>query len=321
MIRVALVVAALAGSQPAAASMVDRVAAVVDDEVIAMSEVYELGGSFIQEQCPEPVQPSCRYEIEMQVLDSLIMRVLMRHELSRLGLDISSEDLDRTIDQIARDNGLDGRDHLRREIEASGLRWDAYREQLREQLRQLRFQEAIIRPRIQVSEDELLDLYRRSARDFSEPPTATIEAIVFPLAASGEDGMVEGIALARTIRQQILDGELTWEAAVEQYHSGKFARPDGTMPPVKQGDLMPALDTVVFAAQEGDITEPVLVAGYVFLVRVDSLQSSGVLPFEEAKPQLREAVYMSKVEAQVDQWYLQARRQTAVRVLIEPPEP
>ena len=44
----------------AQAGVVDKIAAIVDDEVIALSEVYELGGDFITENCPPASPPTSR---------------------------------------------------------------------------------------------------------------------------------------------------------------------------------------------------------------------------------------------------------------------
>ncbi|MBW1876806.1 MAG: hypothetical protein JRJ84_00445 [Deltaproteobacteria bacterium] len=84
--------------------------------------------------------------------------------------------------------------------------------------------------------------------------------------------------------------------------------------------MTPALDAAVFSTEPGAIAEPVVVVGSVFLVKVIEMESSGVVPYEEAEPQLRERLYNTKVTEQVEQWYLQARRQSAVKVLLEPAE-
>ena len=82
----------------AAGDVVDRVAAVVNNEVIALSEIYELGGGFIERQCSGRAQTDdCWPAAEKNVLDSLIQRVLVKQELSRLGMKISAEDLQRAI--------------------------------------------------------------------------------------------------------------------------------------------------------------------------------------------------------------------------------
>ena len=53
----------------AQAGVLDRVAAVVNGEVITLSEIYDQGEAYISQQCGGV--PSCVYERELEVLDEL----------------------------------------------------------------------------------------------------------------------------------------------------------------------------------------------------------------------------------------------------------
>jgi peptidyl-prolyl cis-trans isomerase SurA len=304
----------------ARAAMVDRIAAVVDDQVIALSEVYDLGGQYIEQQCPGE-DPVCRRKMELQILDTLVMRALIEEELKKLDLDVTDQELDRATDQIARENSLDGVDGLRKAVEASGLAWDVYRAQLKEQIRQLKFNEAVIQPRVQISDDELLDLYKRTKDDYASSPTAKVQAITIRVPdGSGQQGMVDTVTKARDVRQQVIDGTLSWDDAVKQYHSGMFTGPDGMLPPVKKGDLTEALDKAIFASKAGDIPEPILVKGTVFLLKVLDLQQGGTKSFDDVKDELRSKLSDQKGEEQLQQWYQQAKRKASVKILLAPPE-
>ena len=58
----------------AQAAFTDGIAAIVNDEVIAVSEVYELGGEFIVQRCPG-VDAACAHKAELEILDTLIQQV------------------------------------------------------------------------------------------------------------------------------------------------------------------------------------------------------------------------------------------------------
>ena len=113
--------------QSAMAATVDRIAAIVNDDVIALSEVYELGDAFIRQSCPR-MQDTCVDRAEADVVESLIQARLVRQELYKLGLQVTAEEIDRTIDQISRGNGLADRVALREEVERAGMTWEAYRD-------------------------------------------------------------------------------------------------------------------------------------------------------------------------------------------------
>ena len=152
--RVVLTVLLLLAASPvASAAIVDRVAAVVNDDVLTLSEVYALGGDFVEKELGAIGNDALRRELELEVLESLIQRRLISQEIERLGLDVAEDEVELTIDDIARRNGLD-RKTLQAEIERSGMSWSAYRVELKENLRQSRFSQAVIQPRISSEKDK-----------------------------------------------------------------------------------------------------------------------------------------------------------------------
>ena len=119
--------------------MVDRIAAVVNDEVVTLSEVYDLGREFIAERVGSaPDDPHARRSAELEVLDSIVRRRLVTQEMRRLQLEVTDVEVDRAIDDVARRHGAD-RKKVRDEIERSGMSWTQYRTQIRETLQDQKF--------------------------------------------------------------------------------------------------------------------------------------------------------------------------------------
>lgn len=297
---------------------VDRVAAVVGDEVIALSEVYEIGSDYVIQTCPGR-RPSCVRQVERDILDSLILRVLIKQELASLGQDVSAEDLRRTLDEIAGNNNFEDQSGLRRAIEASGEQWEVYRDEIRQELRQGRFQNWIIAPRIPVSEDELVDAYRRTVREMEGPGKVRFEAITLPVdTEAGPTAVGDAVMGARELWEQLESGALSWEDAVAQHHSGAISGPNAdALPAVAPGSMVPALDTVIFGTELGEVAEPVVAGGNVFIVRPVEREAAEVASFESVRAELEQQVKAAKAEVEVQQWYLQQRREAAVRVLLE----
>ncbi len=315
-VRVGVLVAALVVASTASAASLDRLAAVVNDEPIALSEVYDLGGEYIDQTCAGVAGESCLRDTELEVLDSLILRTLVHQDLIKLGLDVTGAEVDRTIDQMGQDYGLTDRAAFRKEVERSGMSWETYRDQLTEQLRRLKFNENVIRPRISMSEDELRDLYNRTARGVDGPQQRDLGAISL---APSEDVPAEELEdFARQLAEQINAGEVDWDEAVATYHTGVLGGPDGVMGSFAQGQLAPRLDEVVFAAPIGEVTPPLTLPGNtVVILRVVGETAASVRSFEEAADDLRNSLYESKIEEETERWYQQARRRSAVRILLE----
>lgn len=299
----------------AANGVMDRIAAVVDDEVITLSEVYELGGDYVEQSCPPSpmLGTRCELEAELEILDVLIKRTLIKAELEELRLTVGAIEVDQTIDQIARDNGLDDRTALRNAIEESGVSWNTYRQQIREELQVQRFQQRVLFPRVSVADDELRDLYDRTARGESVP-TVRIDAIGVVLPPERQESAIQQ---SKQLVASLNAGEVDWDVAKERFDGASVNAALGDKP-YKKGQLTPALDAVVFEAPIGQFLEPIRVGDVMMIVRVleRSLDKPSVKPYAEVAPALRNQLLQKKLEDAEEAWYQRKRRESAIRILL-----
>lgn len=316
----ALLIAGLLWAPTASAGVVDRVAAVVEDEVIALSQVYELGADYIAQRCQNH-GPRCEYNMELEVLDALIKRVLIRQELEQLGMRVSGREIDQAINQVVAENGMADRQELRAALTSEGVSWDAFRDDLAEQMRLQRFQGGVLAPRVTVRDDEIEDAYKRTARSSRlEEVSLSALGIVLPEESTAEQ-MAEAVAQAGAIVGQINTGELSFEEAVGQYDSAGLSTVVGGQR-YPQGALHSSVDSVAFKAELGVVQPPIKVGNVLFIIRVDEkgLGEARVVPLEEVEDQLRNALFQEKVTEAEEEWYQRARRLASVEIMLPEPE-
>ena len=113
---------------------VDGIAAIVNSHVITMqelnSELRIVQGQLKEQNIPAPDQET----LQKQVLQRIIMQELERQEADRLRVRVSDGDLQRAIGTIAERNKVSV-EQLRADIEASGVAWDDYRNNLKDEIR------------------------------------------------------------------------------------------------------------------------------------------------------------------------------------------
>jgi peptidyl-prolyl cis-trans isomerase SurA len=307
---------ALALFASASAGVVDRIAAVVEGEVIALSEVYELGAPYVEQACPQRAAP-CVRQVEMEVLDALIRRTLIRQELSDLGLQVTATDVDQAIDRTVREFGLEDRGALRREVEASGKRWDQYRDELFEYLRTQNFQSRVLAPRVTINDDELRDAYKRSARrEKKQVVSLSALGIVVPEGATADEE-AEMIEQTQALVEALNAGAMEWSEAQADYDGAGLQQAIGGQSYGK-GELVDPIDAAIFGAEvvPGQVLPPIRLGQVLAVVKVDERkeQMGEVLPFEEVKGELRNQLLMVKIEDAEEQWYQRARREAQVDV-------
>lgn len=302
----------------AAAVEVDRIAAVVNDEVITLSELYDLGADDI-EQAAASGRPGARRELELEVLDALIMRRLVTQEIVRLNLDVTELELERALEDVARRAGVK-REDLREAVESNGLPWNIYLGEMKDNLRQMKFSQAVLQPRITVDEEELLGAYKRAVAANKAPSARELGAIFFKVPAGASPEQLEAVlARARAASARINEGGEPFAAVSAELDEASFGQDGGRMGVFGVGEVHPAMEAALVGLPERRATPPVQTSAGVFVLTVLGLQAKAVPSFEELREDLLNEVYSTRIEEEGQLWYRAQRRQAAVDVKLEVP--
>ena len=159
----ALVSACAAAAQDGAAQRtvldVDRVVAVVNDEVITSVELdRELRNATEQLRRQGTALPA-RSALEKQLLERLITKRALLQYTRQTGLRVSDADLDRAVDKIAEDNKLSPT-ALRETLEHDGIPFARFRENVRSEMLLARLRDREVDSRVVVSDAEIQSFLR-----------------------------------------------------------------------------------------------------------------------------------------------------------------
>ncbi len=301
----------------AQAASVDRIAAVVNDEVITLSEVYDLGREFIDARA-QSGDVNERRVAELEVLDTLIRRRLVEQTAVELQIDATDEDVDRAVSDIARRNGVEQK-ALRSEIERSGVSWQGYREEIKEVIREQKFTQMLIRPRIVENEDELRDAYRRMLNEADQPVRVQLGAIFLAFPSGPDSDQEQTVALATKVRSRILGGE-SFASVSAEVDQGPYGANGGTMGTFSDGELVGELNVAAFTTEVGKVSKPVVTGQGVFLLEVRQREKIPMKPYEEVRDEISSKVFEGRIEREKDAWYQQARREAAVVIKLKEPQ-
>ena len=132
----------------------DRVIAVVNDEVILQSELDRAVGNLRAQYASRADQLPPLDVLERQVLDRIIMIKVQAQRATETGLRISEAEIDAAINGMAEQNGI-SLDQLRASLERDGFSYSEFRETMREELLLQRMRQRFTQTRVSVSDIEI----------------------------------------------------------------------------------------------------------------------------------------------------------------------
>ena len=145
---------AVADTTPAPLEPVDKIVAVVNDDVITGTELdtrlHSIKEQLKNQSSPIPPDPV----LKKQVLDRMILASLQLQLADKNGIRVDDETLNRTIERIAADNKL-SLTEFRSVLEKEGYDFPTFREDIRREILISRVQQRQVTDRIMVTEQEI----------------------------------------------------------------------------------------------------------------------------------------------------------------------
>lgn len=141
-------------AKPRAIVTVDRIVAVVNDEIITRQELSARVDFAFRQLRQQGTPPPPREVIERQLLERLISdRVQMQHARD-IGLRIDDNELDKALERIAAENKL-SLAQMRATLQRDGVPFDKFREDIRGEITLARLREREVAQRVVVTESEI----------------------------------------------------------------------------------------------------------------------------------------------------------------------
>ena len=180
--------------------VVDRIVAVVNEEVVTRQELdnqVQLAARQLKRQ-GTPMPPA--EQLEKQMLERLIMQRILLQTAKDSGLKVDDAQLEKTIERIAQDNKLSV-DQFRQQTEKDGLDFSRLREDIRSEIAMTRLRERDVDARIIVSDAEIDAFLRNQAAQGDRNEEYNIGHILFLVP---EKASPEQIKIKRTAAEKAL---------------------------------------------------------------------------------------------------------------------
>ncbi|MBS3897094.1 peptidylprolyl isomerase [Silanimonas sp.] len=239
---------------PGSSGPIDGIAAVVDEDVILLSELDRAVANLREQFRGRETQLPPENVLRRQVLERLVLTRLQVARAESTGIRIGDTELNQTLQGIAARSGI-GIEQMRAQIEAQGLSFEDYRRSVREEMQMRRLQQRVIQGRVVVSESEVdQELARGAGADETEYRLANI------LVALPDGATPEQVAIAREkidgVRGLIVRGEMDFRAAAIRYSDDRNALEGGDLGWRPGSAIPPRFAELVRGLQPGQFSEP-----------------------------------------------------------------
>jgi len=287
------------------AEVVDEVVAVVNNEVITLSELLRVAQVNFSNADPS------RYR---EVLEKLIDQKLIDQATKDMSTKVSEKEIDAMIQGFKENNKITD-DQLKDTIRQQGLTWEEYRKEIREGIRRNQVITQMLRSQISVSETEINDYYQKHPDNFFEPAQVKLEQLFFPVPDQAAPEMKKAVSQsAEESLKKIKAGEDFQKVAQGLNLPENNTSCDVGM--YKKGELMNSLDQEAFTLKPGEISNIISTNKGYCIIRVLERSEEKTKKIDEVHEAITNYLFQQKMEDKLQEWLQELRTNAYIDIKI-----
>lgn len=292
-----------------AAETSNRIVAVVNNNVITLYElnnkIEEVTG-FRAEDLKSRGDKSF-IETQKNVLNLLIDEKITQEKIRELGIQVSPDQVDATIEDILVQNQIT-RETLISSLENEGISLERYREMIKNDLERNSLINYEVKSKILIREEKVQQYYEDNRKDFTEEARVDLAVIVLNNSESGDLSEKTNLILS-----QIDRGE-NFKDLVIKYSEGPGAQDGGELKDLKISQLDPRVTEILENMKEGEVSTPIKNGNSVQIIKLLKKMEAKTVPFENAKDEIFDILYKEEVNKRYASWLEDLRKNTYTKI-------
>ena len=310
-----------------AAQLVDRVVAVVNDDVITMSEVNDEGAGYfkkITDKAPPAQVEDALARARDEVLDNLIDKKLIAHEAEKQGVAVSDAEVQAAAEQMLSNNNIT-REILETQLGQTGMTYKAYLSTLRNQILQSKLVNYEIRSRIIITDDMILDYYDTNYTKHISEGGYYLMQMGFVWGKSGANqsdpvkyaDKMDAKKRAERVHALVTGGQ-DFRILAQKFSDLPSAADGGDLGVFQKEDMASYMQDAVLDLKLGSISEIIETpSGYQFFKLLSSQDGQIVVQaaFGSVKEEIRKKLYDEQLKKQFDEWVVNIKNKAYINKL------
>ncbi len=312
------------------AELVDRVVAVVNNDVITLSELDEEAEDYLkktQEFVDEGELKEVRDKVRAQVLDQLIDQRIINQQAKIARVTISEQEFERIYQKNLESMGI-SEDVFLEELSEAGMTLATFEKSLRNKVLRDKLIMHEIQSKIIVTEEMILDYYNTVHVNTGSQKTYDLLQMGFVYGQSEnmqnspdllEADKARALLKANEVHRKVMEGE-DFAVLAREYSDLPSAEDGGHLGFLSLEDMADYMKEPILMLTTGELT-PVIETpiGYQFfklLATQEEGSITNVVPYFEVKEEIRQTLFEKELEKEYTNWVEEMREKTYIKNML-----
>ncbi len=302
------------------ADIVDRVIAVVNDDIITLSEINEEGRNVfknIAAQSAPDKRDSSLQNARMTIIEKMIERRLMLQKAASENISVSDEETENGLQKFLANNNVN-MEQFRQQLSLTGITEEKYRSNFKNQIIISRLVNLKVRSKIIIAVDKINEYYENQYSGEISPGQYHILQIgCIKNNKSKQDN-------GRTARQRIdkirmlASGGNDFNDLAKKYSDLPSAPDGGDIGFFTKNEMAPAMYRAISSIKPGEISFIIETSSDFQFFKLLSSQEGKQLekaPLETVKSEIQNKLFQQEMKIRYEEWIKKMRKQAFIKII------
>jgi len=302
----------------AAEELIDRIVAVVNNEVITLSDVNKVTTlMFAGVDKQQAFTEDQRAEIEQKALEQLIEKKLIEQKAKEVALKVDDKEVSRAVEDVLKKNNI-SLEQLKEILKKDGSSFEEYRKMLRSEILQSKVIGREVRSKITITDKDIQEYYEKNVQHQEKPgEKVRIQQIFFATPPDTTPKQVEKLTnQLEEIRAKIIAGEDFGQMAAK-LSQDPSAKEGGDLGYFGRGELLPLIENVAFSLQAGEVSQVTRSPAGLHLIKViDKKGAEGEKGVKASRDEIEENLYRREVDVLFLKWMEELKKKAYIKTYL-----
>lgn len=297
-------------------AVVDRIVAVVNQEIITFSEM---------EKWSRPLQAGIHTEDRLErrerlqevfrkVLDRIIEEKLIDQEARKSGIKVTSKEIEAAVDEVKQKNRIN-QEGLEKALALEGLTLEAFKKDLERRILRAKFVHSAVKVEQKAGEKELIEFYQKNVDQYRVGESYRPAHILFLIPQESTPEQIRGIRnKSQKVLERINEGADFAKMAMEYSEDPLSGKAGGDLGYFRKGELLPALEKEAMRLQVGEVSGLIRTELGFHILKVLDRKRGGPPPFEEIKERVQADYYEKEMEKASQQFINKLKEKSVIEI-------
>ncbi len=314
-----IIAAGLFISVPAMAEIMERIVAVVNGDVITLSELNSAFEPFqkrIEEGYKGPDKEKVIAENRLAMLNKMIDNIIIDQEAKKSQMIIKDEEVTDTINDFLSRRKMKMED-LINELAKENSSLEAHRKEVKAHLLRMRLLRREIKSKVAVTEDEIGEYYRNNRDAYEGKEAVRIKQILI-LFPKGADAKTKTKLREEmdAIHKRLLNGE-QFDLVAAQYFQGSSAVTASDLGFLEKGSMLPAVEGVAFGLKKDEVSKVIESPIGLHIIQAVDRRGAGIKPIESVREEIKAKLEEEKIDKKYDDWIKELKRKSLIEIKLQ----